>query len=241
MISISNLYKSFGKLTVLQDISIELLPGKISAILGPNGSGKTTLIKSILGMVLPNKGEILVRGSAVANHWQYRNHISYVPQIAQFPSNLTVNELLDMIKAVRCQPAFEKPLLERFGLAPHLNKKAGTLSGGTRQKVNLVLALMFDSPIVIMDEPTAGLDPVAMIELKHLVEEMRQQGKCIIITTHIIPLVQELADDIVFLLEGKVYFRGAPGELMALSGRTSLEESIASMLVAHNQKSTVTT
>lgn len=239
MIAIQHLSKSFGKLAVLKDVQLEISPGKITAILGPNGSGKTTLMKSILGMTIPDSGNIIVRGQLTRQNWAYRQHISYVPQIAQFPANLKVKELLQMIKDIRRQPADDEPLLDRFGLHPFLDKKLGNLSGGTRQKVNLVMALMFDAPNVLMDEPTAGLDPVAMLELKALIEEMRSRGKCIVITTHIMPLVQELADEIVFLLDGKVYFKGALGELLDLTGKTTLEEAIAHLLKANTKKTTV--
>lgn len=231
MISIKNLYKSFGKQQVLKDVQLQVQAGKITAILGPNGSGKTTLIKSILGMALPDKGTIEVNGRLTRHSWEYRQGISYVPQIAQFPANLRVRELIDMIKAVRQQPTAEEPLIQIFGLEHYLDKKPGNLSGGTRQKVNLLLALLFDAPIVLLDEPTAGLDPVAMIELKKLIEEKRSKGKCIVITTHIMPLVQELAAEIVFLLDGKVYFQGSQSELLSLTGETRLEESIARLLI----------
>lgn len=239
MISIQHLYKSFGKLAVLSDVQLDIQPGRITAVLGPNGSGKTTLMKCILGMTIPDKGNIAVRGEDTRQNWDYRKHISYVPQIAQFPANLKVKELLQMIRDVRRQPADEMHLLERFGLQPYLDKKLGNLSGGTRQKVNLVMALMFDSPIVLMDEPTAGLDPVAMLELKSLVEEMRKRGKCIVLTTHIMPLVQELADEIVFLLDGKVYFKGTLSELLDLTRKTTLEEAIAHLLKANTKKAIV--
>ncbi len=230
MISIQHLSKSFGKLEVLKNVQLDIPAGKITAILGPNGSGKTTLMKSILGMTIPDAGTIEVRGQLTSGNWAYREQISYVPQIAQFPANLQVKELLQMIKDIRRQPAAAEFLIERLKLQPHLEKKLGTLSGGTRQKVNLTLALMFDAPIVLMDEPTAGLDPVALLELKGMINEMRQRGKSIVITTHIMPLVEELADQIVFLLEGKVYFHGGLTDLLDLTQKTSLEEAIAQLL-----------
>ncbi|WP_416867574.1 MAG: ABC transporter ATP-binding protein [Imperialibacter sp.] len=239
MINIQHLHKSFGKLEVLRDIQLEIIPGKVTAVLGPNGSGKTTLMKSILGMTLPDQGTIEVRGEPTRHAWNYRKHLSYVPQIAQFPSNLTVQELLQMIKEVRQEPANEDPLVDRLSLQPFLDKKLGTLSGGTRQKVNLVLALMFDAPIVLMDEPTAGLDPVALLELKRLIQDMRKAGKCIVVTTHIMPLVEELADEIVFLLDGKVYFQGSLSELFSLTEKNTLEEAIAHFLIQRKDRTSV--
>src|SRR5690606_517497 len=114
-------------------------------------------------MVIKDKGDIIVDGVNIAKSAKYRNNIDYLPQIANFPGNLKVHELIKMIKDIRGNKADELPLIKRFGLEPFLNKKLSNLSGGTKQKVNLVLAFMFDSPILILDEPTSGLDPVAML------------------------------------------------------------------------------
>ena len=166
MIKIKNLNKKFGKLKVLEGLDLDIESGGIFAILGPNGSGKTTLIKSILGMVIPNRGEIEIEGKSVLKKWNYRNDINYLPQIANFPSNLTVNELISMVKNLRPKEANDEELIELFGLEPFLDKKLGNLSGGTKQKVNLVLTFMFQSDLIILDEPTTGLDPISLIHLK---------------------------------------------------------------------------
>ncbi len=235
MIQIKNLHKSFGPLQVLQGIDLnfpanENLSGGITAILGPNGSGKTTMIKSILGMVLPSSGEIFVQGQSIKGKWSYRHAIGYLPQIARFPENLRVSELLHFIEDLRGKGACPQPLIDRFGLTPFLSKRLGHLSGGTRQKVNLVLAFMYDCPLLILDEPTAGLDPVALIELKALLREERARGKHILITTHIMDFVDEMADEIVFLLDGKLPFRGKPEALKNRYGCERLETAIACLL-----------
>ena len=213
MIQITNLNKSFGKLEVLRDVSFSVEKPGVFAILGHNGSGKTTMLKTILGMVMPSSGDIKVDGRAIRKSWEYRKDIAYLPQIARFPDNLTVNELIKMILDIRNREGRENELIERFGLSKFLDKKLGDLSGGTRQKVNIVLAFMFDARICILDEPTAGLDPVALIELKKLIEEEREKGKIILITTHIMSLVEELSEEIIFLLDGKIYFQGSISEL----------------------------
>jgi len=163
MIKIENLNKKFGKLVVLENLSLNIKEGGIYAILGPNGSGKTTLIKCLLGMVIPNKGNIYVNNKSILNKWVYRNNLNYLPQIANFPSNLTVAELIKMVKDLRPKSSNETDLINLFGLNDSLNKKLGNLSGGTKQKVNLVLTFMFDSELIILDEPTTGLDPIAHI------------------------------------------------------------------------------
>jgi Cu-processing system ATP-binding protein len=230
MIVAKGLKKRFGKVQVLDDVNFDIERGGVVAILGPNGSGKTTLLKILLGMVIPQKGSLCFLDKEVLGKWDYRRKIGYLPQIARFPDNLKVLELIKMIKDVRGIPANEQPLIERFGLETYLNKKLGNLSGGTRQKVNLVLTFMFDSPLLILDEPTAGLDPVSLIRLKGLIEEEKKKGKTLLITTHNMSLVDEIADEIVFLLEGKIYFKGAVGELKRKTKQNNLERAIANVL-----------
>lgn len=229
MIQISNLYKKFGKNQVLSNLDLEINGGGIFAVLGPNGSGKTTLIKSILGMVIPNKGSISVLDKIIKKNWKYRQEIDYLPQIANFPGNLRVKELIRMIKDLRQKKSKEEELIQLFGLEPFLDKKLGTLSGGTKQKVNIVLAFMFDSPLIILDEPTTGLDPGSLIKLKKLILQEKNKGKTILITTHIMQFVEEMADEIVYLLEGNIYFKGSVEQLMTKTEQTDFEHAIAAI------------
>lgn len=230
MIEIKKLCKRFGRLTVLDQLDLEIRQGGIFAVLGPNGSGKTTLIKCILGMVIPDSGEISIQGTSVLKKWVYRNEIDYLPQIANFPANLSVIELIEMVKNLRPKPANEKELIQLFELEPYLQKKLGNLSGGTKQKVNLVLTFMFDSNLIILDEPTNGLDPVSLIRLKKLIDEEKKKGKTILVTTHIMSLVEEIADEIVFLLDGSIYFKGTVKELKGKTNQTDLEHAIANII-----------
>ena len=230
MIELINIHKSFGALNVLKGVSFKSEDSGVITVLGPNGSGKTTLIKILLGMVIPDDGEVRFRESTINGKWHYRNQLDYLPQIAKFPDNLKVSELIRMIKKFRDKSTREKELIDLFDLEPHLDKKLGTLSGGTRQKVNIVIAFMFDSPVIILDEPTSGLDPVSMVRLKDLIREEKEKGKLIFITTHILSFVEEMSDQIVFLLEGDIYFKGSIEELKTSTGQDNLELSIASIL-----------
>ncbi len=170
MIEIKKLNKKFGKNIVLKNLDLSINEGGIFAVLGPNGSGKTTLIKSILGMIIPQSGIIKFNGNNIKNNWKYREQIDYLPQIANFPNNLSVKELITMIKDLRAsQTKNEEALIKLFKLESFLDKKLGNLSGGTKQKVNLVLTFMFDSSLIILDEPTTGLDPISLIRLKKLI------------------------------------------------------------------------
>lgn len=233
MIIIENLHKKFAKNKVLKGVNLAINKPGIFAILGPNGSGKTTLIKSILGMVVPNNGNINVQNIQVKNNWKYRNNINYLPQIANFPGNLKVKELISMIKDLRNKESNEKQLIELFNLTPFLDKKLSTLSGGTKQKVNIVLTFMFNSPLLILDEPTTGLDPASLINLKKLIAQEKQQGKTILVTSHIMQFVEEVADDIVFLLEGKIYFNGSISQLKAKTKQNNFEHAIAAISTNH--------
>jgi Cu-processing system ATP-binding protein len=235
MIEIKNLFKKFGKLEVLDGIDLNIQNGGIFAVLGPNGSGKTTLIKSILGMVIPDRGEIIFKDENILGKSDYRNEINYLPQIANFPSNLSVKELLAMVKNLRPKEARESEFIELFNLEEHLDKKLGNLSGGTKQKVNLVLTFMFDSEVLILDEPTTGLDPVSLIRLKEIIKLEKEKGKTILITTHIMSFVEEMADEIVFLLEGEIHFKGSSSQLKEQTAQPDLEHAIAVLIGSAEQ------
>jgi len=233
-VSYCHLQKKFGRNVVLNDLNLSLKPGRTIAVLGPNGSGKTTLIKSLLGMVLPDSGEIMVDGKPVKDNWKYRQQIDYLPQIANFPANLRVKELINMIKDLRGSTSKDAELIKFLKIGSYLDSKLGTLSGGTKQKVNLVLTFMFDSPLVILDEPTSGLDPISLIRLKELIQREKTRGKTILITSHIMNFVEEVSDELVFLLEGKIYFQGSISELKNSTGEEDLETAIANILLNNN-------
>lgn len=234
MIKIEGLHKKYGKNKILTGVDLAIPEKGIFAILGPNGSGKTTMIKSILGMVVPERGKILISGKEIHRNGLYRKDIDYLPQIANFPGNLGVKELIKMIKDLRGTKANEEELIQLFGLTPFLDKKLSNLSGGTKQKVNIVLAFMFDSPIVILDEPTTGLDPVSLLNLKELITREKEKGKTILVTSHIMSFVEEISDEIVFLLDGKIYFKGTIKALREKTNEVDLEHAIANILKENN-------
>ena len=234
MIKVANLHKRYNRNEVLKGIDLRIPEGGIYAVLGPNGSGKTTLIKCILGMVIPDQGTIELADVPIKNQWKYREEINYLPQIANFPGNIRVRELINMIDDLRQKPGDAKHLIGLFKLEPFLNKRLNNLSGGTKQKVNLVLALMFDSPVLILDEPTSGLDPASLIALKQLIKEEKQAGKTFLITTHILQFVEEVADQVIYLLEGKIYYSGPLSGLYKKTGQKDLEHAIAAITSEKN-------
>jgi Cu-processing system ATP-binding protein len=231
MISIKEVCKTFGKLTVLDHIDLTLTTGRSYALVGPNGSGKTTLIKSILGMVLPSAGEIYVGGNSIARHWQYREKIGYMPQIGRYPENMTIGQIIDMMKTVRTgAPALDEELIEKFELANMYSKRMHTLSGGTRQKVSAALAFLFQPPILILDEPTAGLDPISAEVLKEKITAEKNNCKLVIVSSHILSDLDELTTDLVYLYEGRIHFHNTIAALKAETQEPRLGRAIATMI-----------
>ncbi len=231
MIEARALTKQFGALAVLRGVDLVVAPGRITAILGPNGAGKTTFLKMILGLTRPGGGTLLFDGQPVNGDCGYRSRIGYMPQLARFPDNLTGRELIAMVRDLRgATGPWDDDLIAAFGLEPQLDKRLRTLSGGTRQKINAVLAVLFRPELLILDEPTAGLDPVASSVLKDKILALRAQGRTCLITSHVLSELEELADDVVFLLEGRVRFSGPIAELMASTRQVTLERAVAEMM-----------
>ncbi|HKJ44586.1 MAG TPA: ABC transporter ATP-binding protein [Balneolales bacterium] len=232
MIQLSNLTKKYGKLEVLKSLNLKIESGKVTAIVGPNGAGKTTIIKCILGLIKSNSGEIFIQDERINGDCEYRENIGYMAQVARFPENLTVRNVLEMITDLRKEkhPERDEELIERFHLTTEFGKKIKNLSGGNRQKVNACIAFLFDPDILILDEPTASLDPVASSILKDKIKKEKLAGKTIILTSHIMAEVEELADDIIFLLEGSIYYEGSTQGLISGTGEQKLERAIARMM-----------
>lgn len=231
MIKLSKLNKWFGQLQVLNDLDLTIKRGRITAILGPNSCGKSTLLKIILGLVRATSGELIINGTAVNGSSDYRNLIGYMPQNARFPDHLKAYEVLDLVEDVRGQKRQRHDeLVEIFKLGPELHKKIRVLSGGTKQKLSAMLALMFQPEILILDEPTAGLDPVSSRKFKDLLVEQCRLGKTVVLTSHIISEVEELAQDIAFLFEGKILYSGTVDELKKETTEDNLESAIAELM-----------
>ena len=232
MIEIINLTKKFNNFTALQNLNLSFTNGKSIALIGPNGCGKTTLIKCILGLNVIETGDILVGGKSVKEDFRYRKDIGYMPQIGRYPENMTIEQTVNMIRETRNvkDADLDTELLDAFELTKIFGKKMGNLSGGTTQKVSAVLAFMFDPKIIILDEPTAGLDPLASEMLKNKIIKERNRGKLIIITSHLLSELDDIVSDIVFMNEGRVIVQQSVEDLMTEHKSERISESIISIL-----------
>lgn len=232
MLQLQNLYKKFGKLIALNDVSLTLNKGETVALIGPNGSGKTTLIKTILGLVVPDKGNIFYNGQSILQQWAYRSQIGYMPQIGRYPDNMRIGQVIDMVADLRNtgQTTRDEELIYALGVDKLLDKPMRTLSGGTRQKVSACLAFMFDPAVLIMDEPTAGLDPLSSELLKQKIAAEKDKGKLIIITSHILSDLDDLVSEVVYMQEGSVQFHSTISDLHQRTGQHKLNKMMAVLM-----------
>lgn len=237
MISVHNLHKSFGKLKVLDDVTINLESAQVVALIGPNGSGKTTFIRSILGMVKPEQGSILYNGEEILGAWKYREDIGYMPQLAKFPERIQVKELLDMMQDIRNnnENTTDEELIELFDLKKIYHKRTGTLSGGTKQKVSAALTFLFNPQILILDEPTTGLDPVSAEILKNKITKEQSKQKLVLITSHILSDIEEVASHVMYLHEGKLQFVKSIEQLKMETQEISLNKAIVKIMQQENK------
>lgn len=231
MIRLHNVSKSFGRLQVLRDVDLEIRPGSCVALIGPNACGKTTMIKTILGMVVPTSGHVEFGGKPIRPDGEYRRQIGYMPQIGRYPEHMTVGDVLDMIREVRkAGEDLDQELIETYALQGMLDKPMRTLSGGTTQKVSAALAFLFRPEVMILDEPTAGLDPVAAEVLKDKIVREHRDGRTVIITSHLLAELDELITDVVFMHEGRIRFNLPKADLVDRTGSPTLAKAIIKLL-----------
>lgn len=232
MIRAEAISKSFGKLNVLRNVSVRLDERRVVAVIGPNGSGKTTFIKTLLGMVVPDSGTVLFDNQPIVKQHAYRSQIGYMPQIGHYPANLKIRQLFEMMIDVRKNAAtkLDEDLVAAFQLKALFEKPLGTLSGGTKQKVSATLAFLFNPSVLILDEPTAGLDPLSSEILKEKIQKEHQKGKLILITSHVMSDLDELATDVLYLQDGSVQFYKTITELKLETGESKLGRVIAQLM-----------
>ncbi|MCU0321879.1 MAG: ABC transporter ATP-binding protein [Chitinophagaceae bacterium] len=233
MIIASNVSKKFGKLIALNNVSFSCNKGECIALIGPNGSGKTTLIKCILSMVVPDNGFVTFNEKNILHSWQYRENIGYMPQIGRYPDNMSIGQVLNMMKDIRrYTKQIDDDLIKAFGLQNLLTKRMRTLSGGTRQKVSACLAFMFNPDVLILDEPTAGLDPLSSEILKEKILQEKNKGKLVLITSHVLSELDDLITQVMYMQDGQLRFHKSIESLRSETGEMKLSKAIANVMIS---------
>lgn len=231
MIRVENLVKRFRNIHALNDVSAAFVKGEVTSLIGPNGSGKTTLLKSILSMVHPDSGKIFFDGKSIKGDEKYKARLGYMPQIGRFPDNIKVRQLIRMIRDIRgSNPSIDNELYETFDIGSIGEKTMQSLSGGTRQKVSATLAFMFNPEVLILDEPTAGLDPVSSEILKEKIVREKKRGKLILITSHILSDLEDLTTNVVYLQDGKIQLSDSLENIRQYTGEARLGKAIAQLM-----------
>lgn len=236
MIEIKNLYKSYGKRQILKGVTTTVERGKITAVAGPNGSGKTTLLKCILSLLRYEQGKISIDGKDILESQVYKNTIGYVPQNSALPANLSIKEMAVMLKELRgIENTRYEELAELLALGTELEKKSSSLSGGTKQKAGILLGLLFDPALLILDEPVAFLDPTASATVKEELQNQVDAGKSVLFTSHNMHEISEIADTLIYFLDGRIVWQGSPQKLMEETFSQNLEKAVSHLLKKHHE------
>lgn len=222
MIDVSNLSKSYGLIEALRDVSFSIAEGEIVGLLGPNGAGKTTIIKILTGYLQPDAGTVLINGLDVLEHTrEVQAQIGYLPETAPLYPELSVQAYLTMMADLRQIPEEDQlPLLSAAiyatGLQEHLTRPIAHLSKGFRQRVGLAQAILHKPKLLILDEPTVGLDPTQIVEIRHLIRRLAKHST-VLFSTHILSEVEALCDRVIILMNGEVRADAHLSELAATS------------------------
>jgi ABC-2 type transport system ATP-binding protein len=215
MIEVHNVIKSYGDFQAVKDVSFNVEKNQVLGFLGPNGAGKTTIMKILTGYHFPSGGQALVDGFSVQeNPVEVKSRIGYLPEQAPLYGELTVDEYLSFVADARqieksARPARINETLAACGLAAMRGRRIETLSKGYRQRTGLAQAILHDPPILILDEPTTGLDPNQIIEIRNLIKELGKT-KTVILSTHILQEVEAVCSQVLILNEGRIAAQGTP-------------------------------
>lgn len=229
MLAAKGLYKFYGSVPAVQDVSFTLEPGQVLGYLGPNGSGKSTTVKMLTGLLEPNQGQVLHDGRDIhKNLIEFRKRLGYVPEEPNLYPYLSGGEYLDMVATLRAIPEPRKKtridsLMELFSLAPHQHVTIGSYSKGMRQRILLIAALMDNPDILILDEPLSGLDVTSALILKSLIQNLSVRGKSVFYCSHILEVVEKVCSHLIILRKGQMIAHGATAEVLERIGKSSLE------------------
>ena len=229
-IVIENLTKSYGSQKALDGVSLEIKSGQITGLLGPNGAGKSTLMKIITGSVIPDTGSVMVNGVDVLKEpLKVQRVLGYLPEHNPQYLELYIKEYLEYVASIyKVDKSRVSQVIDMVVLGPEQHKKIGALSKGYRQRVGLAAALIPDPQILILDEPTTGLDPAQLVEIRALLREVAQE-KTVLFSTHIMQEVVELCSECIFLSKGHIKKQLTRNEIER--GSSALEDQFSSLIV----------
>ena len=229
-IVIENLTKSYGSQKALDGVSLEIKSGQITGLLGPNGAGKSTLMKIITGSVIPDAGSVIVNGVDVLKEpLKVQRVLGYLPEHNPQYLELYIKEYLEYVASIyKVDSSRVSQVIDMVVLGPEQHKKIGALSKGYRQRVGLAAALIPDPEILILDEPTTGLDPAQLVEIRALLREVAQE-KTVLFSTHIMQEVVELCSECIFLSKGHIKKQLTRNEIER--GSSALEDQFSSLIV----------
>lgn len=219
-VSVQGLVKRYGSLAAVDGISFEVAQGEIFGMLGPNGAGKTTTLEIIEGLRLPDAGRVLIDGiDVLVLPREVRSRVGVQLQEAGFFERLTPDETLQLFSTYHPRALPRGPLLDRLGLTERKHARVDALSAGQRQRLSIALALLNDPRIVFLDEPTTGLDPQARRNLWEIIEEIRAEGRTVILTTHYMEEAQRLCDRVAIMDHGRIVAQDSPRGLIQAHAR----------------------
>jgi len=230
LLQIRGLWKSYGETLAVADLSLSIKAGKIHGLLGPNGAGKTTVVKCIVGLLKPDKGEILVNGIEVTSSESYKSLIGYLPEDPALPEYLTVEEFLGYLARLRSVKPQEAKLrvgelMEIFNLTRLKHEFIGSLSKGLRQRVAVASAFIHKPKILILDEPFLGLDPEGQLKVKSMVKEVVKRGGAALISTHMLDTAERFCDTVTIIYMGREVISGDIESIKQVVDANSLEEA----------------
>jgi ABC-2 type transport system ATP-binding protein len=231
-IAVRGLSRRYGALQAVDGVGFDIAPGEIFGLLGANGSGKTTIVDCILGLTAPDEGQIAICGmDACKDALAARAKTGAVLQATGLQDKITPRESLDAFAAFYPAPLKTDVLLDRFGLREKQGAAYETLSGGQKQRLALALAFVGDPQVLVLDEPTTGLDPQMRRDVQDRVRAIKTAGRAVLLTTHDMAEAEALCDRIAVIAAGRIVAMGAPAELIAGSGST-LEDVILKLTAA---------
>jgi Cu-processing system ATP-binding protein len=218
-VSVTGVQKSYGAVKALRDVAFTLSPGRLSALVGHNGAGKTTLIKLMLGLIHPDHGEIRVLGQdPAAGEFSARRQLGYLPENVAFNVALTGRETLAFYARLKqLAPSTGWPLLERVGLGDAAHRRLGTYSKGMRQRLGLAQALLGRPRVLLLDEPTTGLDPALRQTFYEILNELRDDGATVLISSHALNELEDRAEHVLIMNRGILVAQGTLSELRSIS------------------------